>query len=116
MLQINFKNIKIGPCTSTTAQMDNTVETTPMLRNLPIGPCSATLEKRDDTLSVRKIYIECENDLTDKEKKDIEDPDLKIGIANTLHVCCAAETQDYIKDENGNIKYYSGRNSANSNN
>ena len=76
-LHINFKNIKIGRCTS--AEMHNI------------------------TTLVKKIYMECEKDLTEEEKKRIED--LQIGIAGTLNVSCTAETQEYTKEKIGKYQY-----------
>ena len=91
-LQINFKNIKIGPSTLTMTEMDDAAET--HVRKFRLGPCAAT-EKHGVELSVRKIYIECENDLTEEQKEEIVK--LKIGTVDTLKVSCMAETQEYKK-------------------
>jgi hypothetical protein len=67
-LKINIKNIKVGPHTLL------------------------------DKLAVRRVYMECWENLTDEEKQAIED--LEIGEAGSLVVNCEAETH-YVKCNRG---------------
>ena len=73
MLQINIKNIKVGPCTSL------------------------------DKLTMRRVYMECWEDLTNDKKQAILD--LRIGVTDTLTVYCEAETL-YVKYNRGKWSIY----------
>ena len=96
-LKINLKNIRIGRCVETTAEIDDTDET-PQVGKSYFIPCTA-LKKRQIKVSVRKIYIECEENFDEKVKEDLHK--LKIGEADTLDVFCKAATQEYLKDKMG---------------
>ena len=89
-LQINFKNIKIGPCESIKTDR---AEASPV-RKFRLGPCAA-LDRQQVIISMRKVYIECENDLTETQKEEISK--LKISTVDTLKVFCVAEAQEYKK-------------------
>ena len=89
-MQINFKNIKIGPCESVKTDK---IEASPV-RRFRLGPCAAQ-DKQQVAVSVRKVYIECESDLTETQKEEISK--LKVSSVDTLKVFCVAETQEYKK-------------------
>lgn len=94
-LKINLKNVRIGRCEELTAEIDDT----PRVGKSYFNPCTA-LKKRHTKLNIREIYIECEEDLDEKVKEDIQK--LKIGIADTKpKVSCKPELQDYDKDITG---------------
>lgn len=83
-LKINFKNIKVGPCVIVTIKND-LAEASPV-RKFPCAPLEQV------ALSVRKVYIECENDLTETQKDKI----LELKF-DDLNVFCVATTQEYKK-------------------
>ena len=56
-------------------------------------------EKSSVSLSVRKIYIECVDDLSTDQKQNIRS--LGIGVAGSLKVFCKAENQPYVQDQMG---------------
>ena len=75
--------------------MDNKAEAS-QVRKIRLGPC-ATSDRQQVSLSVRKIYIECDNDITETQKEEI----MKLGIStvavDNFKVFCTAKALEYKK-------------------